>query len=115
MNDFTALNEAYDAMASSRMTTRQTIGFLSIDAHEHTFLQRPKGTIIIRPNREQVVPLRGGRSLVFWIERAGCNVRFEDNAGDLVNGELVPFPRKGVAKYTLSLLDDLDGPILDIR
>jgi hypothetical protein len=115
MNDFVALNEAYDALANSRMKTRQVIGILSLDRNGHVFLKRPKGTIIIR--HEEEVRLRGGRSLYFQFEKYGIDIRFEDGAGDLIVANFVPFPSQSmsVKNYTLSLMDDLDGPILDIR
>lgn len=114
MNDLIALNEAYDSLAASRMETHQVIGELTIDAHDHIFLKRPKGTISI-DGYGHSIKLRAGRSIEFECERSHLSIRFEDGSGDLINGELIPYPKKGVLHVTLTLMDDLDGPILDIR
>lgn len=111
MNDFTALNEAYDAMASDRMTVKQDIGTLIIHRDHEIYLRRNRGTQ--RIEQAQIIPLPGRRSIQFILDHENILIRFEDSSGDLINGEVIKFPTEDISKAVrLTLYNDIDGPVL---
>ena len=114
MDDIRLINEAYDELAASRMTTKQDIGTLILYRDHELILRRNKGEIEIKNGR--IINLPGRRSIQFILDGKGCLIRFEDSSGDLINAQYVLFPPDDLAKaYRVSILNDLDGPILDLR
>lgn len=114
MNDFTALNEAYNSMASDRMSLKQDIGTLIIHRDHEIYLRRNRGTI--RIEQAQIINLPGRRSLQFILDHENILIRFEDSSGDLISAEVIKFPTENISKtVTLKLYNDLDGPTLILR